>query len=76
MDEPRHLREALRLMERTRQLYPYDGVVSHRLSLDQVNEALRPRTAAMSPAPAWCHRAVPVGASGQADLGGVSPRWS
>jgi threonine dehydrogenase-like Zn-dependent dehydrogenase len=38
--EPRHLREALSLLERTRDRYPYDRVVSHRLPLDQVNEAL------------------------------------
>ena len=38
--EPSHLQQALDLMLRTRDRYPYDRVVSDVFPLDQVNEVL------------------------------------
>ncbi len=37
--ERRHLLEALSILSRTRQKYPFDKVVSHKFPLEQVNEA-------------------------------------
>jgi threonine dehydrogenase-like Zn-dependent dehydrogenase len=38
--EPRHLREALRLLDRKVNVYPFHKIVSHRFPLEQVNEVL------------------------------------
>ena len=38
--EPRHLREALRMLDRKGSVYPFHKIVSHRFPLEQVNEAL------------------------------------
>jgi threonine dehydrogenase-like Zn-dependent dehydrogenase len=37
--ERRHLLEALRILQRTRQRYPFEKIVSHKFPLEQVNEA-------------------------------------
>jgi len=37
--EPRHLRDALDILGRTRSRYPYERIVSHRYPLEQINEA-------------------------------------
>ncbi|HEY3057685.1 MAG TPA: zinc-binding dehydrogenase [Chloroflexota bacterium] len=37
--EPRHLRDALDILERTRSKYPYERIVSNRYPLEQINEA-------------------------------------
>jgi threonine dehydrogenase-like Zn-dependent dehydrogenase len=39
--EAEHLQQALQLMERTREKYPWDRVISHTFSLDQIGEAFR-----------------------------------
>jgi Zn-dependent alcohol dehydrogenase len=36
----RHLRDALDILRRTRQKYPYDRIVSHQFPLEEVNEVL------------------------------------
>jgi L-iditol 2-dehydrogenase len=36
--EARHLREALRLLETKRQLYPFQKIISHKFPLEQVND--------------------------------------
>jgi threonine dehydrogenase-like Zn-dependent dehydrogenase len=36
----RHLRDALDILRRTRQRYPYDKIVSHKFPLEQINEAM------------------------------------
>jgi threonine dehydrogenase-like Zn-dependent dehydrogenase len=38
--EPRHLRSAIEFLRRSRKEFPFDSLVSHRFTLDQVNEAL------------------------------------
>ena len=38
--EARHLREALSLLDRGRQRYPFQKIVSHRFPLEQVNEVM------------------------------------
>jgi threonine dehydrogenase-like Zn-dependent dehydrogenase len=38
--EPRHLREALRLLDRKSSVYPFQRIVSHRFPLEEVNEVL------------------------------------
>jgi Zn-dependent alcohol dehydrogenase len=37
--EPEHLRQALQLMARTRDSYPWQRVVSHTFPLERINEA-------------------------------------
>jgi threonine dehydrogenase-like Zn-dependent dehydrogenase len=37
--ERRHLLDALRILQRTRQRYPFEKIVSHKFPLEQVNEA-------------------------------------
>jgi threonine dehydrogenase-like Zn-dependent dehydrogenase len=38
--EPRHLREALALLDRGSRRYPFHKVVSHRFPLEEVNEVM------------------------------------
>jgi threonine dehydrogenase-like Zn-dependent dehydrogenase len=38
--EPRHLREALSLLDRKVNVYPFHKIVSHRFPLEEVNEVM------------------------------------
>src|SRR3954462_2909682 len=38
----KHLRDALDILRRTRQRYPYERIVSHRFRIGQINKAMAP----------------------------------
>ena len=46
--EPRHLREALRMLDRKVNQYPFQKIVSHRFPLEEVNDVLEPRQGAIT----------------------------